>query len=178
MKSHLAALLLAAAPAAAAAQGMEGMKHQGPVATVKPQFESIKGYLIKSAEQMPEENYSFKPVATVRSFGEIIGHLADANYMFCAASKGEKSPATQQFEKVTGKAALVKGLQDAMAYCDSAYLQGDMATMGDTELFGMKMSRLGALIMNVTHDNEHYGNLVTYLRIKGLVPPSSQSAGM
>jgi uncharacterized damage-inducible protein DinB len=170
MKARFGAVLvLLALPVAASAQ---------TVATLNPLYQSVKGYLIKSAEQMPAENYSFKPVATVRSFGEIVGHLANENFLMCAAAKGEKRSEVQDFEKNTEKAALVKALKDAMAYCDPLYAMPDKAFPGDTELFGMKMTKLGVLGLNVTHNNEHYGNFVTYLRIKGLVPPSSQGSGM
>ena len=166
----LAALALLTVPAAAPAQ---------TVATLNPLYQQAKTYLIKSAEEMPAESYSFKPVPTVRSFGEIIGHLANENFEMCAAAKGEKSPhAGQDFEKDTDKAALVKALKDAMAYCDPLYASTDKAFTGETVLFGQKMTDLAVLALNVTHDNEHYGNIVTYLRIKGLVPPSSQGPGM
>jgi uncharacterized damage-inducible protein DinB len=128
---------------------------------------------------MPEAKYSFKPVDAVRSYGQIIGHVADANFMFCATAKGEKNPAEGKgYEKVAGKAALVQALKDAFAYCDAVYTWPDAKFTDMAELFGTKMTRLGWLIMNVAHDNEHYGNIVTYLRINGLVPPSSQGGGM
>lgn len=166
MKARFGAVLvLLALPSAASAQ---------TVATLNSQYQTVKGYLVKSAELMPAESYSFKPVATVRNFGEIVAHLANENFDICAAAKGEKSPRTQDFEKVTDKAALVKGLKDALAYCDPIYAMPDNAFAGETELFGMKMTKLGVLALNTTHDFEHYGNFITYLRIKGLVPPSSQ----
>lgn len=164
-----AILLLLATPAAASAQA---------VAAMNPLYQNIKGNITKSAEQMPEAEYAFKPVPTVRSFGQLVGHLANANYMFCSVAKGEKSPATQDFEKTTDKAALVKGLKDALAYCDPVYQMPDSSFTAMHEMFGMKMTRLGWLMLNVAHDNEHYGNMVTYLRMKGLVPPSSQGGGM
>lgn len=166
MKARIGTLLaLLALPAAAAAQ---------TVATLNSQYQGVRKNLIKSAEQMPSEHYSFKPVPTVRSFGEIVAHLANENFDICAAAKGEKTPRTQDFEKTTDKAALVKGLKDALAYCDPIYLMPDNAFEGETQLFGMKMTKLGVLALNTTHDFEHYGNFITYLRIKGLVPPSSQ----
>lgn len=167
MKARAGAILLALLlPAAASGQG---------VAATKPLYEMTKGNLIKSAEQMPEENYGFKPTPDVRSYGALIGHLADANYMFCATGKGEKSPVTASIEKtVTDKAGLVKAIKDAFAYCDDVYTWPDSRFTETAELFGMKMTRLGWLILNVAHDNEHYGNIVTYLRLKGMVPPSSQ----
>ncbi len=166
MKARIGAVLvLLALPAAAAAQ---------TVATLNPLYQEVKTFVIKSAEQMPEENYSFKPVPTVRSFGEIVGHLANENLLMCATAKGEKRDMVQDFEKNTEKAALVKAIKDAFAYCDPLYARPDKAFPGQTELFGMKMTRLGVLALNVTHNWEHYGNFITYLRIKGLVPPSSQ----
>jgi len=158
-------LLFLAIPAAASAQA---------VAALNPLYENIKGNIIKSAEQMPEANYSFKPTPEVRSFGQLVGHMANANFAICSTAKGEKSPATQDFEKVTEKAALVKAVKDAFAYCDPVFKMADAAFSPMAELFGMKMSRLGFLMLNVTHDNEHYGNMVTYFRLKGMVPPSSQ----
>jgi len=174
MKSRslvLTALTLAALPAAALAQH---------VASVRTIHEMARNWLVKSAEQMPVANYPFKPTPAVRSFGEIIGHVANANYMFCSIVKGEPSPQTQDFEKVTDRAALMKGLNDAFAYCDSAYQLADAQANDQVALpFGnMKGSKLWALTFNASHNWEHYGNLVTYFRLKGMVPPSSQQAGM
>ena len=165
----IAVALLALAPVAAHAQGMAAMQ---------PLYNTAKGWLVRSAELMPEEHYAFKPTPEVRSFGELIGHVADANFMICAIAKGETSPAKQSFEKTAGKAALVQAVKDAMAYCDPVYQMAESALAAPAEMFGMKMSRLGFAFLNVTHNNEHYGNLVTYFRLKGLVPPSSQRSGM
>lgn len=132
-------------------------------------------YIVRSAELMPAAEYAWKPVATVRSFGQILGHLANENNYFCATALGQKSPTDgQDFEKTTDKAALVKALKDAAAYCDAAYRISDRQAMDQTELFGMKGSKMWVLIMNGSHNGEHYGNIVTYFRIKGMVPPSSQ----
>ena len=97
-------------------------------------------------------------------------------YMFCSAALGEKAPVTGSFEKVaTTKAALVKAAKDAAAYCERAYAQNDAASAAPVTLFGqMQTTKLGALVFNAAHDYEHYGNLVTYFRLKGMVPPSSQ----
>lgn len=169
MRRGLAVLIALAAPAAAAAQGLEA---------VTPLQNMVKGYLIKSAEQMPEATWSFKPTPAVRSFGEIVGHVADANYTFCAAALGEKSPATQQYEKATSRAVVVQGIKDAFAYCDKAYQIAPARLNDPVEFFGMKGNKLWALMFNVAHNNEHYGNLVTYFRLKNMVPPSSQGSGM
>jgi uncharacterized damage-inducible protein DinB len=182
---------IAALPAAAAAQGgaqpkpaetmPAGMKAPTPgaVAAVKPVYEMVKGWLIKSAHQMPDSIYWFKPTAEVRSFGGIIGHVADSNYMLCSIAQGEKNPAPMQdFEKNTERATVVKALEDSFAYCDKAYEITDLKSNDQVELFGMKGSKLWLLSLNAAHEDEHYGNLVTYFRLKGLTPPSSQSRGM
>jgi uncharacterized damage-inducible protein DinB len=131
-----------------------------------------------SAKVMPEAKLGFKPVESVRSFGEILAHVAGANYIFCAAARGEKSPHSEDaFEKTAKtRAAIVKALDDSFAYCDAAYKALDDRKAGDMVAapFGSGKSALAAVLMgNNGHLQEHYGNLVTYLRINGLVPPSS-----
>ena len=160
-----AALLLLVLPAAASAQA---------VSALNPLYQSIKGNLIKSAEQMPEANYAFKPTPQVRSFGMLVGHVANASYAMCATAKGEKNPNAVDFEKVTVKADLVTAIKAAFAYCDDAFTWPDTKFTGMGELFGMKMTQMGWLMLEVAHANEHYGNIVTYTRLKGMVPPSSQ----
>ncbi|HEX9582686.1 MAG TPA: DinB family protein [Gemmatimonadales bacterium] len=167
---------LAATPSATLAQQMQMQGHAGSVASIRPLHDMAKGWLIRSAELMPEENYAFKPTPDVRSFGQLVGHVANANYLFCSIVKGEQSPSGADFEKTTSKAALVQAVKDAFAYCDGAYQMGDMRAMEEVSFpFGdMKGSRLWALMFNVAHNSEHYGNIVTYFRLKGMVPPSSQ----
>jgi uncharacterized damage-inducible protein DinB len=138
-------------------------------------YARIKGILLRSADKMPEENYKFKPVETVRSYGQIIGHLADAQYLFCSKALGETDPALKIEETKTAKADLIAALKDAFAYCDKAYdTMTDATGMQTVKLFGGDTPKLGVLEVNNIHDMEHYGNLVTYMRIKGLVPPSSE----
>lgn len=165
MRQAMAVAAMLAVPGLGAAQG---------VAATRPDFLSLRTNITKSAEMVPEADYAFKPVATVRSFGQILGHLANENYDFCAAAKGEKNPNSTDFEKVTSKAQMVAGLKAAFAYCEGAYQITDAQGNEETTLFGSRMSKLRVLVFNATHDAEHYGNLVTYLRMKGLVPPSSQ----
>jgi len=138
-------------------------------------YTAIKTNLIKAAQKMPEENYSFKPTPDVRSFGQIVGHVADAQYLFCSAVKGDKQ--SPDIEKTkTSKADLVAALQQAFAYCDAVYnAMTDAKAADKLKFFGQDATQLGVLSFNVAHDNEHYGNIVTYMRLKGLVPPSSES---
>ena len=154
-------------PGVAVAQG-------GSISAVKPLYDQSKGWITKSAEQMPEANYSFKPTPEVRSFGQLIGHLANSQYEFCAPAKGEANPNKADFEKTTAKADLIKALNDAFAYCDAVFQMPDAKAMDQIDFFGSKGSRLWVLVFEIAHNNEHYGNIVTYLRMKGLVPPSSQ----
>ena len=137
-------------------------------------WNTLKKNLSASAAKMTESDYAFKPTPQVRSFGQIIGHLANEHYSICAGAKGEKSPSTADFEKVTSKAELVAALDKSTAYCDGVYTSvTDASGTQPVEVFGEKMMRLGALQVNLTHSSEHYGNLVTYMRLKGVVPPSS-----
>lgn len=136
----------------------------------------IKNNIVKSAEQMSEENYAFKPTPDVRSFGQLLGHIANANFMICSRATGAANPNTADIEKTkTTKADLSKALAESFAFCEAQFdaLTPAQAAEG-ADLFGMKMPRLNALQFNTAHDFEHYGNLVTYMRLKGMVPPSSQ----
>lgn len=167
-------LLVALLPAPALAQGGSSASPSSAVGAVAPIYTQVRGYLLAAAEQMPEADYGFKPTPDVRSFAQLVGHVANAQYMICAAALGETSPARQNFEQTTDKAGLVAALRASSEYCDRAYAQSDDAAMQMTQLFGGQRTRLGVLVLNTSHDFEHYGNLVTYLRLKGLVPPSSQ----
>jgi len=149
---------------------------ENPISTWnKYAYARVKGILTRSAEKMPEESYSFKPVDTVRSYGQIIGHVADAQYLFCSIALGEKNPGLDIEHTKTTKADLVAALTAAFAYCDKAYdTMTDATAAQPIKLFGNDAPRIGALNINNMHNMEHYGNLVTYMRIKGIVPPSSE----
>jgi uncharacterized damage-inducible protein DinB len=111
----------------------------------------------------------------VRSFGELGGHLADYQYVFCSAAAGEKPPVSGIEETKHSKAELIQALKEGFAYCDKVYAGITDAKLADmVKLEGRSMAVLTALTVNTSHNNEHYGNMVTYLRMKGLVPPSSE----
>jgi uncharacterized damage-inducible protein DinB len=142
---------------------------------IKGIYNISRANVLRAAEKMPEENYSFKPTPEVRSFGQIIGHIADAQYLFCSAALGETNPAPGIEKSKTTKADLVKALSDALTYCDKAYSAMTDAHAADmVKFFGRDQPKLAILAFNSAHNMEHYGNLVTYMRIKGLVPPSSE----
>ena len=154
---------------------MHAKMHPAGAAAIKPLYDQFKSWIVATAEQVPEADYAFAPTTGVRSIGQLVGHVANANYMFCSRAVGGESPSKVDIEKtVTAKAELVAALKAAFAYCDAAYAMPDDKLTGDVELFGMKGSQLWVLNFNAVHNAEHYGNLVTYLRMKGMVPPSSQ----
>ena len=172
-----AALVLSLSPSLARAQAASPYTE-----AAKAQFAMIKVNLAKTAEKVPENLYSFKPTPEVRSLGEIVGHVADANYAICAAGAGEKPPQNAPqggFEKgAHAKADLTKALNDSIAYCDRVLAAMDDKKGAETvRFFGGPTPKLAVLNFNIQHCNEHYGNLVTYMRLKGIVPPSSEPSG-
>ena len=165
----LVAIALAAAPLGA-------QDNANMITATKGQFDMVKGYITKAAEQVTEANYAFKATPEVRSFGQLIGHVADSNYMICGAAAGEKAPGGIE-KSATTKAALQKGLAESFAYCDRVFAGMTGGITKSEELvsfFGNKQPRLAVLAFNTAHDFEHYGNIITYMRLKGMVPPSSQ----
>jgi len=142
----------------------------------KAQHDLIKGNITKAAAKMAEADYSFAPTPEVRTLGRLLGHIANANYMICSVAAGEKSPASGNFEETAkSKADLVKALEGAFAYCDGVYAKMTDASGADkVKYFLGEQPKLSVLAFNNAHNMEHYGNLVTYMRIKGVVPPSSE----
>jgi uncharacterized damage-inducible protein DinB len=148
-------------------------------AGAKRTYDMVKSNVTKAAAKMPEEHYAFKPTPEVRSFGQLVAHIADANYGFCSVVLGEK-PTEGGFGGViekskTTKADLEKALAASFAYCDKAHAaMTDAAGAAIVKFFLGEMAKLSVLEFNTHHDFEHYGNIVTYMRMKNLVPPSSE----
>jgi uncharacterized damage-inducible protein DinB len=144
---------------------------------MKRLYTGVRGWILRAAETMPEEHYAFKPTPEVRSFGELLGHVANTQYNFCAPARKIASPNKQNIEKTaTTKAALVGALKEAFAFCDPAY---ELTDAGITEPAKWGPGEVAAgytLTFNIAHNFEHYGNMVTYMRLKGLVPPSSEKS--
>jgi len=183
MKTFVRMLVLCVVVPAGVALAQDKPSQDKPAVTAESPLSSwdkiayarLKSILGRSAEKMPEENYSFKPVDTVRSYGQIVGHLADAQYLFCSLALGEKNPGLDIEHTKTSKADLIAALNTAFAYCDKAYdSMTDASATQTIKLFGNDAPRMSALMVNNMHNMEHYGNLVTYMRIKGIVPPSSE----
>ncbi len=177
MRLVLTPAILVALATTSQMQAQTGVKDPNPmVAEARTEWQAMIGFITKAAEQMPEADYAFKPTPAVRSFGQIIGHLADGQSVICAAALAQPTTAAEGDieNKVTAKASLITALRASTELCTRAYAQTDAATTGMTKLFGSDRTRYAALLRNAVHDGEHYGNLVTYIRLKGMVPPSSQ----
>jgi len=179
--------VISAAPVAAFAQGPAPAPSKtaqsapaNPIAASQSKmYTMLSGVVVAAAEKMPEEDYPFRPTADVRSFGQLVGHLADSQYFFCSSAAGETAPANGIEKSKTSKADLVAALKEAVAYCSKTY-----AAMTDAKgsemmkMMNFDFARLTVLSANTAHDYEHYGNMVTYMRLKGIVPPTSEkSAG-
>jgi uncharacterized damage-inducible protein DinB len=145
-------------------------------ASEKGLYSFVSNAAIGAAEKMPEENYAFKPTPDVRSFGQLVGHVADASYMFCSQASGETNPKKDIEKTKTSKADLVTALKGAVAYCNNAF-DGMTDAKGSqmVKFFDFTIARLSLFSLNTAHTDEHYGNMVTYLRIKGIVPPTSEN---
>ena len=155
------------------------------MATVaKTMHASIRRNLAEAAEVMPAADYSFKPTPEVRTYAQLIGHVVFANYLMCSQAVGEKSPASANYEQLTDKAQLGKALNESLSYCDRIYEATTDANFNQAATVGglgpaipLAPTIRGAVLMfNVTHNNEHYGNVNVYLRLKGQTPPSTARA--
>ena len=149
--------------------------------TAKVMHTSIRRNLAEAAEAMPAADYSFKPTPEIRSFAQVVGHVIFANRLLCAQAKGDPTPTATNYEQITDKAQLVKALNEALTYCDQVYNETTDANFSQPVKVGVgrgtaDTTRGATLNFNVTHNNEHYGNIVVYLRLKGHVPPSTARA--
>ena len=176
MRRAFVFLFVASLAVPAAAQQSSG----NPISDgIRSQWTGAKRNILQSAELMPDGSWDYRPVDGVRSFSELVAHVAGASYAICAAAKNEKSPyAEDHFEKnAKGRAAIVQATKDAIAYCDAAFSALTDANAGEliANPFGEgKIARTAVLVLQIGHDNEHYGNMVTYFRMNGIVPPSSR----
>jgi uncharacterized damage-inducible protein DinB len=164
-----AALVL---PSAAIAQTANPL-----TANAKLQFGALSGFVVRSAEKVPEDLYSFRATSDVRTMAQLFGHVADAMFGMCSTAAGTKPPRTGIEKAVTAKAELVAALKEGISYCNTVY--DGMTDQKGTETVPFAFGptpRLSVLYFVVTHTYEHYGNLVTYMRLNKIVPPSSEPA--
>ena len=159
--------------AASLAGGCAMYAQENPLsAEVKQAYNGIKNNLTKMAEKMPEDAYSFKATPDVRTFGELVAHVADAQARTCSTVMGEQKAVNAGSKKT--KAELVAALSEAFSICDAAYdglTDASAAQMVKTPRG--ERSKLAFLEGNIAHDNEEYGYMSVYMRLKGVVPPSS-----
>ncbi len=144
-------------------------------AEVQGRYAQVKGFIIKSAEDMPAENYPFKPTPDIRTFARVVNHVTEAQNRSCGALNGAGATAKPAPPETADKATIVDALKASFAECDKAYGALTDATMAEMVQAGpAKRSRLGIAWGNVSHDNEQYATLALYMRLKGIVPPSSE----
>jgi uncharacterized damage-inducible protein DinB len=143
---------------------------------VKRDYRGVRDYFIRAAEKMPAASYEFKPSPDVRTFAQVVAHVADDQYNLCAPAKGEvrKAAYTEIESTLSKKADLIAALKQAFAYCDAAYDALTDTSGAELVESGKMRTRFGMLNWNLWHTWEHYGNIVVYMRMKGLVPPSSE----
>lgn len=141
---------------------------------------TIRRNIAEAAEAMPADEYAFRPTPQVRTFAQLVGHVVNANWFFCSQATQQRPPNTTNHEALTEKSALVKALNDSLAYCDQAYSSTTDANFNQPVqmVAGLGMAatstlRGAVLTFNTAHNNEHYGNLVVYMRLKNHVPPST-----
>ncbi|MEP0547315.1 MAG: DinB family protein [Rhodothermales bacterium] len=177
--SRLCTLLLLLISGAALAQD-DMMVEKAIAEPVTRSLEGIhkmtSGTIVQTAEMLDDAMYAYRPTEDVRTAGQMLAHIANAQYFFCSTAAGEPSPNEVNIEETaTTKDEIVSSLKEAFAYCDGVY-----AAMTDAQgaearsMFGNDLTTSGVLAFNTTHNYEHYGNLVTYMRMNGIVPPSSQ----
>lgn len=155
-----------------------------PLSTwLRTAYMNNRNNIVRTAEKMPEENYGMRPGSQqeVRTFGQQLGHVANFNFLWCSQAKGEKNPnAGNNLEKLTTKAEFTKALSDAFSYCDAVY--NSLTDASGTEMVDITQEngrqtrnlRMALLILNYGHNNEIYGSLVSYLRMRDIVPPASE----
>lgn len=175
MKRPTALALLAVIASIASSTRVCAAQSNPLSAGLQSDYQTIRDYFIRAAEKMPEADYGFKPSPDVRTFGQQVAHVADDQYNLCSPVKGEvRQGAYRQIENsLSQKSDLVEALKAAFAYCDGAYDALTDST-GTAMVKDQNRTRFGMLNWNLWHTWEHYGNIVVYLRMKGLVPPSSE----
>src|SRR6266496_2790259 len=167
-------IILAAFLLTAPLQGQPSTKSP-LIATSQGFFSSAKNNILRSADKVPDELWSYQPTPAVRSFAQMFAHIADGQYEFCGMASEGKIVNKDIEKTATTRTAILAALKDAFAYCNAAYAKmSDASTVETVPFFGRQVTRIGAMDYNVVHTMEHYGNLVTYMRLKNIVPPTSR----
>jgi uncharacterized damage-inducible protein DinB len=179
--THAVPVGLAIAFAAQAAAGSRAGTTPPYISEIRQYYyEAVKRNVSAMAEKMPEEHFTYKPVPEVRSFGESVAHVADAQARNCNLASGAGSKTLDADKKKT-KAELVAALKESFAICDAAFAaltesrEREMVTMGQS---GFQLSKLSLLVSMISHSNEQHGYMAMYLRLKGIVPPATEAMNM
>ena len=174
MRKSFLTFIAAATPLLA--QTQQAVPANAGVSSAKAVWMVPHNFVVMTVEQTPESLFTFKPTPEVRALGQLFAHVSDGENLFCALALGEPMPNpfdVNEKSKKT-KTEILAALKASAAHCDKAYAQTDAQGQIPADFFGQKVNRAFLLGMNGAHDYEHYGNMVTYLRLKGIVPPSSQ----
>ncbi len=138
-------------------------------ATISLFRNNMQDKIMRSAEAMPESKYGYRPTKDVRSFVEIVNHIADISYYLCSNLKGEAAPAPTDGK--ASKTAVIAHLKSSFEYCDGVYAGFSDAHLNDpADFWGHKSNKIFLLNQLANHDALHYGNLVTYMRLNGVQP--------
>ncbi len=150
------------------------------VASLKAIHDITAEFVLATAEMMDEDMYAYRPTVSVRTAGQQLAHIANAQFGICSTAAGEDSPAEGNYEKIaTTRDEIHAAVKASFEYCEKVYAKmTDKKAMEIKPFFGGERQQdmtVGAILsFNSTHTYEHYGNLTTYLRMNGMTPPSSQ----
>lgn len=162
--------------AVSAAAGAQQAGSDPFTSDIRRDYRSVRDYFVRAAEKMPADKYAFRPSPDVRTFAQQIAHVADDQYNLCAPARGATRDAayTDIERRLSTKAELVPAIKDAFAYCDKVYDAATDVSSLAPPASTARSTRFSYLNWNLWHTWEHYGNVVVYLRMNGLVPPSSE----
>ncbi len=168
-------VILLGLPAIALAQQPTETPADAVIPSLRGLHDITMTHIMKTAEMLDDRMYAYRPTEEVRTAGQVLAHIADAQFAFCSTAAGEKSPAQGSYEETAKtKTDIIEALETGFAYCAEVYAaMTDVTGAQMRDFFGNVMAASAILAFNSAHNYEHYGNLVTYMRINGLVPPSS-----
>ncbi|MEP7344393.1 MAG: DinB family protein [Gemmatimonadaceae bacterium] len=176
MRLHLAVFWLTAVSLGATGARVSAQTPgEVQITVLRTERKPVVRYWATVARTLPESLFTFRPVASVRTFAELFAHVADAEFAMCAGLRSD-APRPPSLEKAKlSPSELRRALTESLEYCDTAYARVQDRALSDTvDFFGTPSARLFVMAHDIAHLNEHYGNVVTYLRLLGLTPPSSQ----
>jgi uncharacterized damage-inducible protein DinB len=145
------------------------------IASIQDAAKHVRSVFLKAAEQMSDEDYAFRPTPEVRTFGQILAHVAGNNYWFCATAMGEKAPVSDVEKLKTTRAEIQRTLAESFDYCERAYaaMADEAKAKAMKQFMGSPRPALAVLNFRTYHSLLHWGNAITYMRLRGKVPPST-----